>query len=195
LGEGVLPCPPQGIPAQKRLLRAQMRRTRATLPPQEREANTEALAACVALHIFNDAKTIFGYYPLHGEADILPLLYALASRGKGLALPAVDDDGLMRFYPWKPGDTLSRGTLNVLEPVRARPVIPQKNDVIITPGVAFDVRGNRMGQGAGYYDSYFARHQKGVRLGAAHACQIVENVPHTENDIPMHGVLPYMPVL
>ena len=66
----------------------------------------------------------------------------------------------------------------------------QKNnvDVFLVPGVAFDVKGNRLGRGKGYYDRLLA-HVKGFRIGLAYSCQVVAEVPHTGYDIPMHCII------
>lgn len=84
---------------------------------------------------------------------------------------------------------LERGTWNILEPssdIRAlqdRKVEPSDIDVAVVPAVAFDREGNRLGNGAGYYDWLLKRlRPEAVRIGLAFSCQIVEKVPAMEHD-------------
>ena len=52
---------------------------------------------------------------------------------------------------------MKEGCFHVMEPVHDRPV-DWKDAVVLTPGLAFDNSGSRIGYGKGYYDRYFADH-------------------------------------
>ncbi|GIU31860.1 hypothetical protein TUM4433_24070 [Shewanella schlegeliana] len=59
-------------------------------------------------------------------------------------------------------------------------LLPHQIDVLITPLVAFDLLGNRMGMGRGFYDRILANWQhkrKPLPIGYAHDCQQVGNLP------------------
>ena len=59
-------------------------------------------------------------------------------------------------------------------------------DLVVTPGLGFDRKGNRLGRGGSYYDRFFANEQlKASRCGFAFAEQLVDSVPVTSTDIPM----------
>ena len=62
-------------------------------------------------------------------------------------------------------------------------------DLILTPLLAFDADGGRLGQGGGYYDRTFGALPDAVRVGFAYAGQAVENLPVEAHDIRLHGVL------
>jgi 5-formyltetrahydrofolate cyclo-ligase len=68
----------------------------------------------------------------------------------------------------------------------AEPVTP---DLILTPLLAFDVEGGRLGQGGGYYDRTFAALPDAIRIGVAYAGQAVERVPMQAHDVRLDGVL------
>lgn len=55
-------------------------------------------------------------------------------------------------------------------------------DYVITPLLAADEKGNRLGYGKGYYDRYLAKYPTAVRIGYAFDFQILHEVPTNERD-------------
>ena len=56
-------------------------------------------------------------------------------------------------------------------------------DLVVTPAMAFDKKGNRLGRGASFYDRFFANEQlEAPRCGFAFAEQLIDSVPVTEQD-------------
>jgi 5-formyltetrahydrofolate cyclo-ligase len=69
------------------------------------------------------------------------------------------------------------------EPRRRIPVDPAEVDVVITPGLAFDRSGRRLGYGGGHYDRYLARlGPEAVRIGIGFSVQLVDEVPAHAGD-------------
>ena len=62
-------------------------------------------------------------------------------------------------------------------------------DLILTPLLAFDRFGGRLGQGGGYYDRTFAERPDALRIGFAYAGQGVERLTLEDHDVRLHGVL------
>ena len=64
-------------------------------------------------------------------------------------------------------------------------------DVIVTPAVAFDRRGRRVGYGGGYYDRFFLRARSDAfRVGAAFGVQLVDgDLPAGHFDLRVHAVV------
>ena len=60
---------------------------------------------------------------------------------------------------------------------------------MLTPLVAFDRRGNRLGQGAGHYDRAFATLPSAWRVGVAWSVQECEELKADTWDIPLHAVV------
>lgn len=125
----------------------------------------------------------YGYYPLGRELSLLKFLSWALEAGKRVALPKVDGDE-MDFYEITSLKEVEKGSFGVMEPVTKKRVNWQEA-VCLTPGVGFDRQGNRIGHGAGYYDKYFSRHPRLVKVGIAYDFQIVEALPTKKNDIPM----------
>ncbi|HID00312.1 MAG TPA: 5-formyltetrahydrofolate cyclo-ligase [Piscirickettsiaceae bacterium] len=65
--------------------------------------------------------------------------------------------------------------------------------LVITPLVAFDANGSRLGMGGGFYDRTFACKRNGrhkpLLIGWAHACQEVAHLPRQPWDVPLDGVI------
>ena len=79
------------------------------------------------------------------------------------------------------------GDFNILEPQNE--TYTGDFDLIVVPGVAFDLKGNRLGRGKGYYDRFLCQHQKVKKIGICFDFQLVDNVPVEENDIPMDEII------
>ena len=58
---------------------------------------------------------------------------------------------------------------------------PEKFDLILVPGVAFDWNGNRLGRGRGFYDQLLAK-TAGVKCGVGHDFQLIGKVPAEPHD-------------
>jgi 5-formyltetrahydrofolate cyclo-ligase len=92
----------------------------------------------------------------------------------------------------EPWDIHSYG---IKEPPKHYPVIDpfswEKGIVLsVTPGLAFDRKGGRLGRGGGYYDRFFNRCQENLlTLGVCFACQMVDQVPIESHDCPIGGVV------
>jgi len=144
-----------------------------------------------SLELFQQAKTIGAYMPLPDEPDIRPLFDLLE---KTFYIPAFDAvsqrPSTLRgggYRLAKLTSELQKGTFGILEPVN--PVFaPEKLDLIIVPGVAFDDAGNRLGRGGGFYDRLLPQYQA-VRAGVCFSFQTVETIPIEPHDYPVNLVV------
>jgi len=169
----------------KHELRAAMRATRMRLAGLDPEASLRAAEHADALP---PGETVAVYRAIGSEIDADGLSMALIRRGRTLCLPVViERDAPMVFRRWSPGEPLELDEAGVPAPFPlAATVTP---DVIVTPLLAFDARGGRLGQGGGYYDRTFAALPDAIRIGFAYAGQEMENLPLEPHDIRLHGVL------
>lgn len=139
-----------------------------------------------------DFGTVASYLPHGGELDAMPAAEALRARGWRVLLPVCGPNASMEFCPWQPGDELTFNRYGIGEPV-SNAVALKGIDVVLVPGVGFDVQGSRIGHGVGFYDRFFARcaaagHEP-LRLAIAHDLQVVDLPPPEPWDVPMHRVL------
>ncbi|MET4896691.1 5-formyltetrahydrofolate cyclo-ligase [Sphingomonadaceae bacterium jetA1] len=131
--------------------------------------------------------TVAAYRPLGAEADPMLWVEAALHAGAALALPhVVDRASPLRFLAWEDGQDLSVGAFGLHQPA---PDAPERTpDIILTPLVGFDRRGNRLGQGAGHYDRAFAAHPDAWRVGIAWGIQEVEALTPDPWDVPLHAI-------
>ena len=131
------------------------------------------------------------YWPFRDEIDVRPLLNQLNSMGCYCLLPVIMRRGEpLQFCEWKPGDILQVSQFGTLEPnLTHSKVVPE---ILITPLLAFDSAGYRLGYGGGYYDRTLAelrKHFSIFAIGVAYGCQKFESIPHDQFDQRLDAVV------
>lgn len=169
----------------KHALRAAMRAERKRLAGLDPDA---AFRAAEHVDALPPAPLVAVYRAIGSELDLDAVGLALIPQGRSLCLPVViERDAPMIFRRWTPDDPLELDLAGVPAPFPlAETVTP---DLILTPLLAFDDRGGRLGQGGGYYDRTFAALPDAVRIGAAYAGQRIDRLDLQPHDIRLHGVL------
>ena len=126
--------------------------------------------------------TVAGFLPIGSEIDPRPLMRALEGRGASLALPCVQaKDTALIFRQWSEGDHLVSEAFGTKAPDPSKPEC--QPDIILVPGLAFDLSGYRLGYGGGFYDRTLAKlkaEKSGKQvftIGLGYECQRVENLP------------------
>lgn len=89
------------------------------------------------------------------------------------------------------GCRLIRGAYGIYEPyTRKKQASLSKIAAVIVPGIAFDMKGNRLGFGCGYFDRFLKKlPEKTVKVALAYSSQIVKTVPHTRRDVKMDYII------
>jgi 5-formyltetrahydrofolate cyclo-ligase len=181
-------------------LRRSMRVQRRALSDHEQRAHSVAMAALlVKSPLFLRSRRIAAYISADAEIDPSPVIAAAQAMGKTCFFPVLraHPQRTMWFCEYRPGDPLLVNQFGILEPsVRRRPPVPPWGlDLMLLPLVAFDVNGNRLGMGGGYYDRTlaFLRHRRSWHsprlIGLAHEIQKVDAIQVQEWDIPLQGVV------
>lgn len=137
-----------------------------------------------SLDLFTAAKSIGAYMPMADEVDLTPLLQ---TPGKTIFIPAFDNQiDSYRMAKWTPD--LKRGRFGIPEP--SAPVFARHDelDLILIPGMAFDLTGRRLGRGGGFYDRLLPQY-RAVRAGICFDFQCMETVPSEDHDVSMDYVI------
>lgn len=147
----------------------------------------ETVAGGIAL---GGGAAVSGYWPIASEIDVMPLLRALAANGHDIALPVVTAaDRPLVFRAWRDGDAMAEGPFGIREPLAGAARIEPR--IVLTPLLAFDREGYRLGYGGGFYDRSLAGLRQArptLAIGIAWAAQEVPAVPHDGRDQPLDWV-------
>jgi len=175
---------------QKDALRARMRGIRSSISPEERiRLAGEIQANLFRLPQVAEAGTILLFYSFGSEVPTAEMIQRILDSGTRVLLPFVEGPD-MDAAELRPGDSLAATAYGPKEPSSRVPVDPAEVDTVITPGLAFDTHGYRLGYGGGHYDRYLVRlRQESFRVGIAFHLQLVPSVPHGPEDQPLDFVV------
>ncbi len=106
------------------------------------------------MRAYQRARSVAVYFGIDGEVDLSPIVEHARSSGKSIFAPVLARNGL-RFIEIGSHRALRRNRFGIPEPGHGKQMDPRRLDVVLTPLVAFDGCGNRLGMGKGYYDRSF----------------------------------------
>ncbi len=175
----------------KRATRAEVRAARDALPPDERARCSLSIRdRFLTLPELEAVRTVMLFWSFGSEVDTAPLVRSLVDRGVTTALPRIVD-GELEPKTYRPGDPVTETPFGACEPAGGEVLDPSALDIVVTPAVAFDRAGRRVGYGGGYYDRFFAGTRPGsLRIGVAFDVQLVEgDLPGGHFDLPVHAIV------
>jgi 5-formyltetrahydrofolate cyclo-ligase len=155
------------------------------------EASERACQRLYEQPIWQEAKSVLGYAPLPDELDVFPLLERALADGKAVGLPQFEGrTGLYRVCRITDlNQDLTSGNFGVREPNAGCAVLELKQlDLILVPGVAFDLNGHRLGRGRGFYDRLL-RDVTGTKCGVASDEQVKKQIPVEAHDVLLDCIL------
>ena len=143
-----------------------------------------------AIDYFQKAKDVLMYASFRSEVDTTGLIDEIIRSGKRLILPLVDSRRkALNLYEVKDPSELIRGYMGIPEPgiTKDRATTMNEIDLIVIPGAGFDIKGNRIGYGGGYYDRLLSQGSGGLNhvmsVALAFEEQIVEEIPAEPHDV------------
>jgi 5-formyltetrahydrofolate cyclo-ligase len=178
----------------KNELRKIMKALLAALPPDQFTAEGERAAGRLAeTGAWKDSRRVLLYCSMPGEIAMLPLINLAFRDGKEPYFPKTVGT-FMRFYRVdSPDGPWTTGAFGIREPSDCgderlfhAPDAAPDPFLVVTPGLAFDRAGRRLGRGGGCYDKFFAGldASRAAYLAAGYCltCQIVREVPVENTD-------------
>jgi 5-formyltetrahydrofolate cyclo-ligase len=144
--------------------------------------------------VFVAARSIMVYVAFRGEVSTERIIEVALESGKIVSAPVTlpAERRLLPFRLSGSSETLRRGAYGIAEPdpLRSEPFPAGGLDLVIVPGVAFDLAGGRLGYGGGYYDRFLAGEAiQAARIGLAFETQVsTEPLPLDGNDMRMDWV-------
>jgi len=171
-----------------------MLKRRREMSREEIDCKSQRIAEILlSLDLIKNNKTIMVYVNMPGEVRTEKIIHDLLKAGKTVVVPvcipqkvdllASEIKGLHELVP---------GHYGILEPKEEfiRPVDPGILEIIIVPGIAFDMHGNRIGHGKGYYDRFLMKVPPfAKKIGLAFDFQMMHRVPVCHFDVPMDLII------
>ena len=174
-------------------LRARLRECRAALAadvPRHAALSADLQRRLLADAVWRESPVVMLYCAVRGEVDTSLLLAEAWASGKRVLLPRCrpDERGVMDAVACSGPAALVRSGLGIPEPTgKAAPPELTREALIVTPGLAFDREGYRLGYGGGYYDRLL---QTGGRIavGLVFTEHLLDRVPREAWDRPVNAL-------
>lgn len=181
-------------------LRRKLQQTRAQLSKANRQQAANDVALRVSQRVkTNDAGRVAAMFNSFGsELDTTPSIDQLWQQGIETVLPVLHPftKGHLLFLRYTPATTMVNNRYGIAEPELCCPnIVPLAAiDWLFMPLVGFDLQGNRLGMGGGYYDRTLAQWRRGLLpklepIGLAYDQQLVQTLPVAPWDVPIPEVI------
>jgi len=177
-------------------LRRNALRARRNMTSEQRATASNIICKrVIASREFYASTSIGCYLPMNDEVDTRDVIEAAWRANKRIFVPVLRAKRKMFFCETLAETELEQNSFGLWEPVRGVLIAPRKLDLVITPTVAFDNNGHRIGMGGGYFDRFFSflRHRKNwIRpklIGVAFQCQKVEKIAPNPWDIRLYRTI------
>ena len=184
---------------RKNEIREVMKARRKALTPEERTAASEIICAKLAADTdiglrvdpLEWGSPVAVYLASPQEIDLLPFIRKMRTMGVKVVAPRWNGETYeLAVLKGLDAAHLRQGPMEILEPAEAEIVSPKEVEIWLVPGLAFTRNGKRLGYGGGWYDRLLAEASKGaVKLGIAHAFQVVDDLPSEPHDILLSDVV------
>ena len=159
-----------------------------------REKSQQILLNLVETAEYKNSQNIMFYAATRSEVQTEEIIKMSIRMGKNVFVPIIlpESSNLIPSKIYNFDIELEKGNKGILEPKKEyhRLCTPENIDLIIVPGVAFDLDRNRIGRGFGYYDNFLRKiHPSAKFIALAFEMQIVEKIITDKNDIPVHKII------
>ncbi|GMO50202.1 MAG: 5-formyltetrahydrofolate cyclo-ligase [Termitinemataceae bacterium] len=181
----------------KQELRKIMKKTLNALPKEQfKTEGKKAAKRLIGTDIWKSYKRVLIYLSMSDELDTSALLEEAFAEGKEVYAPKVESDTSMRFFKVsKDPASWVTGAFDIREPAGKESDVFDFSGgkaLVISPGLAFDREGNRMGRGKGYYDRFyeklFSASPASACVALCMSCSIVDSVPTEQFDRKVNAI-------
>lgn len=174
----------------KEQIRREILRIRNSLPENELIGNSNIISKrVISTKEYKNSLSIGIYYSIGSEVNTFEIIKHSLGMKKAISLPRIIDSDRIVFYKIIENSfediKMTKGKYGILENSMSDSII-EEMDLLIVPGIAFDLQGNRIGHGKGYYDRFLSQRKANYIIGLAFENQIINKIPKTEYDIPVN---------
>ncbi len=168
-------------------------RQQKSLVEQQRLSN-KIVKHITSSRLYNNADNIAVFLANDNEPNLAPLITHAWKMGKNCYLPVIGRrfESRLNFQLYTPNSIMLPNRYGILEPKRCPATTLAKSwclDLLLMPLVAFDLNGNRIGMGGGYYDKTLAyrgfrtKWHKPPLMGVAYSDQQITTIKAEQWDI------------
>lgn len=147
----------------------------------------------VGTDMYKKSRNLFTYMSFQNEAKTDRIVDWSIKNHKNIYIPLcntlIKEIIVCKMDSW---DELEPSKFGILEPKIESIKIADRNliDLAIVPGAVFDIKGNRIGYGAGYYDKFFASLDNDIcKIGICYSFQLMDSIDVSSYDIPMDYII------
>lgn len=176
--------------ADKHAWRSEILRHRSSQSPADHAEEARLLAETAGK--LGVSGWVCAYVPVGGEPGSLELLDALCVGGARVLLPVTGPPGPLEWAEYTGPDSLRPARFGLLEPTGEvlGPEAVGLAELILVPALAVDLRGVRLGRGAGYYDrTLAAARPEARRTAVVRDDELVAFLPEEPHDLRMGWAL------
>lgn len=141
-----------------------------------------------SLDEFKRAKRVMIYISKNNEVDTHKAIKMAIKIGKEVITPKIVGKKILPYRLYSFSD-LSLGPFSILEPPKKNKTKKSTIDLFVIPGMAFDMFGNRIGHGYGYWDRFLNGINKKTIIGLAFDSQIVSRIIREPHDINVSKII------
>ncbi|MBO6304503.1 MAG: 5-formyltetrahydrofolate cyclo-ligase [Selenomonadaceae bacterium] len=174
------------VKEEKKTLREEIRAKRKAIPTEVRARLSEKITAKLTCEsFFRTEEVTFLYASIPEEVQLYGFMKFMLDIGRKIAVPYISKDGEMFAAEVKSIADLTFDKYGILTVTKEKRhiVLPEALGLIITPGVAFTEKGERLGMGGGYYDDFLRKNEPpACRVALAFDLQILDKIPTEERD-------------
>lgn len=172
----------------KQSLRRLLLAKRDAIHPEVRKVKAGLIRSQIlSLKEYLSARRVCIFASFRSEVDTFGIMRETLNQGKELVLPKVSrEEKALHLYLVNALDELEPGYWGIREPSaeKHQRVEPASVGLVLVPGAGFDVTGNRIGYGGGYYDRLLGTADESLVIAApAFEEQIVEALPAEPHDV------------
>ncbi len=166
-------------------IRQEMLKKRLLIDSRDAETmSAQITQTLLDLDCINNAACVMAYYSHKNEPNLMALMHALLDMGKKVALPYVADNDNLIAVGYTFDSVMKSNIYGIAEPIIMNESEQAEPDIVLVPGIAYDMALNRIGYGVGYFDR-FLKETTALKIGICYDMQIVVSIDAEPYDISM----------
>ncbi len=174
----------------KQQLRKWYEQKRNELSPGDVDSLSRDIVQQFSLLSLSGIRYLHLFYPIVGRHEFDSLLLVKKIRTQyphiSLVLPKSDlRKHTLRHILWQEETPLSMNAWGITEPEQGEEIAPALIDMVIIPLLAFDLKGNRLGYGKGFYDRFLSECRPGITKAGVSFFPPEESIEAEDHDIPL----------